>query len=952
MTIRMMTGALLLLGAAMLTADDALVALVKDGQAKSVLVLEQENLSTRKAGEELQAMLEERTGAKIPLLKAGDPIPEGMIPVYLGLSERTEKLGADGKKLTFDGYYFKATPDYVVIAGRDRPQTDERYCGHVFIICNPKLNYYVFGERGTMNGVCKILERYAGNRYYMPGKLGEVVPKSPDFTLPLTEYTESPAFRERYMYGCWFRDASPDYLHWFYRLCQGGENLSINHSHSRMLKYRDSHPEYFALIDGERDVTGERSMAFKLGNLCLSSPEGIKAFADLACEFFDRNPNYALFPVVPQDGMYRMCECPECQKLYSPHLGLTGKFSNGVFHHVKEIAKIVGEKHPGKLIGTLAYANYRVPPDFDLPSNVAVRICYTRQSLRDPEQKLLVENAIKGFEAKHVPILVWTYPLFNHRPPMRGIPVFYPHILQENMKFNRDHGVIGEFSESSWYSGGADQEVKPSQVGTPGITHLNNYIRCQLLWNPDLDMDAVLEEYYRLFYGPAAAEMKTFWETAEKLFLLRGEATMYTLEDLDTFTEILKSAEAKTDPESVYGQRIRLIRDETEHFFRTMRLIRAKGRFFGVSFVKEDIPLDFDRDGIWKYAMRHTLTMKDGRTNIPKEKATFVYSLANEKGLALHVVAGEPELNKMIERTTFRDDTENAWRDDCLELFLVTADRKENRQYIITVGGQIVDGIRGIDVNVPDWSWTSGLKLKQTRGQGGTQQMGEGVHTTTVFIPWSDLGYTFENLPPLLIQLYRRQTNGDPKDGTYYLLFPSMAFHNYSPEYFGPVKFIAPGNRLENGDFSRLNGKGIPVGWTGAGTAVQDLPDKGKPGWKLSGVKGGNDQGLLSGRIPVDPDTDYILTLRHSGSSLFVYTMFYDADGRRITDPSKQFFWAPCSAEPFTRTFQGRVPAGAAFCTVFLRNFDSSDKSGGASVGSVEFCGGLNFTGSAPQNRP
>jgi len=124
---------------------------------------------------------------------------------------------------------------------------------------------------------------------------------------------------------------------------------------------------------------------------------------------------------------------------------------------------------------------------------------------------------------------------------------------------------------------------------------------------------------------------------------------------------------------------------------------------------------------------------------------------------------------------------------------------------------------------------------------------------------------------------------------------------------------------------------------------VQDRPDPGRPGWKLSGVKGGNDQGLISGRIPVDPDTDYILTLRHTGSSLFIYTSFYDRDGRRITDPSKQFFWTPCSPETVTCTFQGRVPAGAAFCSVLLRNFDSSDGSGGAVAGSVEFRGGIQF---------
>lgn len=101
----------------------------------------------------------------------------------------------------------------------------------------------------------------------------------------------------------------------------------------------------------------------------------------------------------------------------------------------------------------------------------------------------------------------------------------------------------------------------------------------------------------------------------------------------------------------------------------------------------------------------------------------------------------------------------------------------------------------------------------------------------------------------------------------------------------------------------------------------------------------------------MEPDTDYSITLRHTGSSLFVYALFCDKDGKRIVDPSTQYFWAPQSKESFTRVFQGRVPAGAAFCSVFLRNFDSSDESGGASVGSVEFRGGKSWPAAVPADK-
>lgn len=44
-------------------------------------------------------------------------------------------------------------------------------------------------------------------------------------------------------------------------------------------------------------------------------------------------------------------------------------------------------------------------------------------------------------------------------------------------------------------------------------TFLNLHIRGQLMWNPDTDVDALLEEFYPAFYGPAAEPMRVYWST-------------------------------------------------------------------------------------------------------------------------------------------------------------------------------------------------------------------------------------------------------------------------------------------------------------------------------------------------------------------------------------------------------------------------------------------------------
>ena len=219
------------------------VSLIRDGKAKAVLIVEDaNNVTAKKAAEELQAMLQKRTGAKLQIITGKDPVPAGMLPVYLGLSERTARLGADPKKIKYDGYFYKATPEYVVIAGRDKPQMTERYHGHVFVYCNDKKHYYAYGEKGTINGVYKVLEKYAGIRHYMPHELGHIVPESADFELPVKEYTDAPAFRERHWHAAWFRDASQEFLDWYYRMCSGGQNNSINHSYNYMRRFQKTNP--------------------------------------------------------------------------------------------------------------------------------------------------------------------------------------------------------------------------------------------------------------------------------------------------------------------------------------------------------------------------------------------------------------------------------------------------------------------------------------------------------------------------------------------------------------------------------------------------------------------------------------------------------------------------------------------------------------------------------------
>lgn len=917
------------------------VALIENNRANVTIVVEDmDNPVTRMAGEELRAHLRKRTGVQVPLVNASEKWKAGTIPLYLGLSERTRKLGADPAAIKADGFFLKVTPEYIVIAGRDNPLTKDKYHGHDFVIGNEKYKIYMLGETGTLNGVYKFLERYAGIRWYMPGELGCVVPRDPDFKVPEMTLLDAPAFSYRLFWGMYFRDAELENLLWYRRLCSGSpDNIQISHNYQEIFhRYKDTKPEFFALIDGKRDLSN-LSTANPFGNLCFSNEEVVKAFAGIACQFFDQNPDCIIYPVVPQDGMFRICECPGCKQLYSPHLGENGKFSNAVFTLAAKVAAEVAKRHPGKLIGTLAYERHRMPPDIELPANLAVRICYNRQDMRDPQKKKEIESVIAGFAAKKVPIYVWTYPLYNHIPPFRGLPIFYPELLQENILFNLRHGVRGEFSEASYYSGGGDQYIHKLDFALPGLTHLNNYVRAQLLWKPDLNLKALLEEYYAMFYGPSAAEMRMFWETARDLYMAKCEPhplNQYTKDDILKLYGLLDQASRKAGGKTPYSDRIALIHSEMDLFLKPLLTELSYTRIFSVPTVKEKIPVKFDsRNSAWRYARKYTFTRKDGRAADVKNK-TELYVLANKDGIALHGIAMESDM-KNLHTATAQRDHEDTWKDDCFEIYLISEDRSVNLLYMITASGNVYDTRLNKNVNIPDErTWTSGMQLEVSREKDRFQ--------FTAVIPWSDLKTGSDSVPPLKFQCYRRRTGGSPENGEYFSVFPVLDARNYAPEHFPAVHFMAPENLLLNGSFEQLDENGSPIAWNQPFTGVLIASEKASGGKHAVLLNKERKNGLNYDFVackpfPVIPDTDYSLRFRHQGWEGVAYVFFFDKNNKPIPEPNRPHFSVAPSEDWETVLCTGRVPAGAVTVQIAFRIFELPSDKAGMAVDEVEFFG-------------
>ncbi len=567
--------------------------LVRDGKPQSVIIIDKQAPdSVRLAAHEFQEHVAKASGAKLPIQDSTEDLPPQTIGIYLGETKAAKTLGVEFTKLQSDAFRIIAKDRCLVIAGRDYqgpPVIGLRNPWWPNEVYNAKLKIGAFGEAGTLNGVYHFLEQYCGVRWYMPGDLGTVVPRQPTIRVPVGDETVAPDYEYRYPWLCNFGD-SPDDALWYRRMRFGGAcPVQIIDSFGRLAKYKDRHPEYFALIGGARDFGG-RSCLGGGANLCLSNPAVADQWVKEICEYFDQHPEQKYYPLAPEDGMVKICECPRCQAQVVPSMGDTGKFSDYVWRFVNTVAKGVAAKHPDRYVGCLAYESYLEPPSRieKLEPNVAVMLCKSRGAFTNREYQKRLYKSVKEWSQRTRNIFFWEYYLYTWLP-WREMPVFYPHLISQDLRTLRDFGK-GEFIESeSWGSNGGVPESMRGHICFPGTQHLNLYVTAKALWNSRMDVDNLLDEYYTQFYGTAGVEMRTFWTTAETLWMSEkavaggigsgdNPTDRYKSSDIANLCKLLSDGLAKVEDGSVFARRIRLVQTEVQHAFKRINNLRDRKR--------------------------------------------------------------------------------------------------------------------------------------------------------------------------------------------------------------------------------------------------------------------------------------------------------------------------------------------------------------------------------------
>jgi len=709
--------------------------IVKDGNPYAEIVIAKKPARMANlAAEELRKYVEKISGAALAIVTK----PSGQVPVsiYVGASAQTDKLGLSTADLKHGAFHMKSGGRWLALVGRDvdfvppepwaKNHPDQKRMmnewrkltggtwgnpigGRLHRRRSGRMGLWAFDKHGSLNAVNEFL-RSLGVRWYMPGELGEILPKRKDIALPKLNRTVRPDFPMRVMFFATYFSSPPEDILWYLRLGlnQGddvaGPGGGLAHEMRCVMnnaEMKEKHPEYYALWAGKRQMEGG-------GKPCLSAEGLFKENVRFVRAVFDVYDT-PMVSVMPQDGYARLCQCGLCEGKGTPERGYHGCISDYVWAYVDRVAREVYKTHPDKKVSCFAYGGYLLPPKKikKLSPNLVVGIVHGRGgNFRDPQTRSRVEEIRrKWLELSSHKLIMWEHYPFTHRGNFW--PAYFPHKISSGLRSLKGRS-LGEFVELPW----GPFNVRGHGLHSPGFSHLNVYVTARLYWNAEAHVDALLDEYYALFYGPARDEMKAFIEYSEA----NWQDLKHDVKKIDKVLGLLNTAAMKADAESPYGKRIALL---VEHFepLGHLRDQLAKGRE-GVPeararyWRKADIKLDGKLDdqfwqGMNSYGLREIQT---GRA--PAHSTTFK---AAWMGGALYIgIRCEDVDMEGLNVQATRHGDRNIWLGDCIEVLLET---QSHSYYQIAVGpsGAVVDLDRKTGLN---FHWSSGAQVKTHKGKG------------------------------------------------------------------------------------------------------------------------------------------------------------------------------------------------------------------------------------------
>jgi hypothetical protein len=468
-----------LLLAGLLAARTLAVELVRDGQPVAAVVIAAEPERTqagrsdwtdRRAAEVLVDWVRKMSDAELPIVDSppdsGPVILVGRAAVDAGL--KLDDIASPSR----EGVRIRAQGQRLLVAGQS--------------------------PTATVKAVCRLLEQL-GCRYFLDHPLGEVVVRTRDLAVGPLEITEQPGFQMRKIWGSQWGGATL----WKIWNGAGGTEFATGHSWGSYVQedlFQD-HPEYFQFRDGQRRPSDW---------YCTSNPELRKVFAEGVIRRIHSGTQHP--SISPPDGR-GYCQCPACTgqddpDSVEPSTG-TVCVTNRYCDFYREVARLVGRQCPEAVLSFYCYADYTQAPTsgIQLPPNLCawiapIRYCrFHRIGHPDCPSRQQLAGLLDGWSAAADKIGYRTY---NFNLAECCLPFSKLSVWKHDIPYLKEQGCVGINLETldNW------------QIYGPHI-----YLSIRLAYDPGADADAVMDDYFQKFYGPAAAPaMKEYWLGIDRAF--------------------------------------------------------------------------------------------------------------------------------------------------------------------------------------------------------------------------------------------------------------------------------------------------------------------------------------------------------------------------------------------------------------------------------------------------
>ncbi|MFD0958093.1 DUF4838 domain-containing protein [Paenibacillus chungangensis] len=395
------------------------------------------------------------------------------------------------------------------------------------------------GRTGTLYAAYAFLDTL-GFQWYAPGKLGTVFPEALH-QLPELYMQESPHFRTRGCYSEFIDDRHMDLLDWLGRnrmnyvhlykvanphawkkrgIAIGGGGHDILYRFMNPLHYFDNHPDWFALVNGERQCRrspdAEKEQFFAGDNHCFSHPEAteelahniVRALAEGDLRYVDVLNFWPL-----DNGNWCGCEaCTDSGNLTSRLIGLVHQLRQKIV----EAIKAGGLKRNVRILFP-AYHETLPAPDRPLPDGFDYDNCV---AIFFPIERCYVHTIDdEGCTETNLPVLQhyrnWTEGEQRHYKGELFIGEYYgvrsfaamPIVLRR---------IIAHDIPFYYKTGTRHFYYMHMTSGRWGMLALNNYLHAALLWDAAADSEKLTEAYFQCYYKEVSPIMKAFYALLER----------------------------------------------------------------------------------------------------------------------------------------------------------------------------------------------------------------------------------------------------------------------------------------------------------------------------------------------------------------------------------------------------------------------------------------------------